>query len=221
VVGILSDFKDENEFNGGELLNLTARRQQPYRILDKTKPVSLSGLLAIVYADADPPAPGMRRQLMDFVRGGGLLLAGKSWPELEGTIVPYPNARVTMRACGKGRLAIEDLDDPFQTAFDAQLLLSHANDLVKVYNAASSGCTLVMGSPDGKRALVQVLSYATGRVSGARTVWVRQHYRSARVWSIGTEEPVSMEPAPADEYVGVECPIPAAVPGYFALEFEV
>jgi len=33
--------------------------------------------------------------------------------------------------------------------------------------------------------------------------------------------PLSIEPAPADEYFGVECRIPAAVPGHFALEFEV
>jgi hypothetical protein len=30
-----------------------------------------------------------------------------------------------------------------------------------------------------------------------------------------------MEPAQADEYFGAECRIPEAVPGYFALEFEV
>jgi hypothetical protein len=78
-----------------------------------------------------------------------------------------------------------------------------------------------MGSPDGKRALVEVLAFATGRVTGSRTVWVREKYRGASLWSIGAAEPVRLEPMPADEYFGVECRIPAAVPGYFALEFEV
>jgi len=92
----------------------------------------------------------------------------------------------------------------------------------RVYNAASVGCTLVMGSPDTKRELVQVLAFATGWSSGARTVWVSKKYRgAARLWSIGSAQPMRIEPVPADEYFGVECRIPAGVPGYFALEFEV
>ena len=123
---------------------------------------------------------------------------------------------------GKGRLAVAkgELTDAFQVAAEAQFLVSHANDLVKVYKSSSSGCTLVMGSPDGRRALVQVLAFATGRASSARTVWLREKYRAANLWSIGADTPLRIEPVPADEYFGVECQIPAAVPGYFALEFE-
>jgi hypothetical protein len=50
---------------------------------------------------------------------------------------------------------------------------------------------------------------------------VREKYRAASLWSIGATAPLRIEPVPADEYFGVECQIPAAVPGYFALEFEV
>lgn len=225
VFGVISDFTGENYDMSGEILNLSARRNLQFRVIWKSQAMAqpFTGLKALIYADKAAPEPALRRKLMAFAQQGGLLITGPKWGP-EGTPADAGfDTQFALRAFGKGRLAVakDELTDAFQVAGDAQLLLSHANDLVKVYNAASSGCTLVMGSPDGKRALVQVLSYATGRVSGARTVWVRQHYRSARVWSIGTEEPVSMEPAPADEYVGVECPIPAAVPGYFALEFEV
>ena len=159
---------------------------------------------------------------MAFAQQGGLLITGPKWGP-EGTPTdPGFDTQFAVRNFGKGRLAVAkgDLTDAYQVAVDAQFLVSHANDLVKVYNSSSSGCTLVMGSPDGRRALVQVLAFATGRGSSARTLWVREKYRAASLWSIGAAAPLRIEPVPADEYFGVECQIPAAVPGYFALEFE-
>jgi hypothetical protein len=180
-------------------------------------------LKAIVYADQAAPEAPLRRKLMAFAQQGGLLITGPKWGP-EGTPAdPGFDTQFAVRNFGKGRLAVAkgDLTDAYQVAVDAQFLVSHANDLVKVYNSSSSGCTLVMGSPDGRRALVQVLAFATGRGSSSRTLWVREKYRAASLWSIGAAAPLRIEPAPADEYFGVECQIPAAVPGYFALEFEV
>jgi hypothetical protein len=177
-----------------------------------------------MYADKEAPEAPLRKKMMAFAEQGGLLIAGPKWGPEGAPADPGFDSQFTVRTYGKGRLAVakDELTDAFQVATDAQLLVSHANDLVKVYNAASVGCTLVMGSPDTKRELVQVLAFATGWSSGARTVWVSRKYRgAARLWSIGSAQPTPIGPAPADEYFGVECRIPSGVPGYFALEFEV
>jgi hypothetical protein len=224
VFGVISDFTGENFDMSGEILNLSARRNLQFRAIWKSQAMAqpFTGLKALIYADKAAPEAALRRKLMAFAQQGGLLITGPKWGA-EGTPTdPGFNTQFAVRTLGKGRLAVakDELTDAYQVAGDAQLLLSHANDLVKVYNAASTGCTLVLGSPDGKRTLVQVLAYATGRASGSRTVWVRQKYGHARLWSIEAGEPVQIEAAPADEYFGVECPIPTTVPGYFALEFE-
>jgi hypothetical protein len=125
-------------------------------------------------------------------------------------------------AVGKGRLAVarNALDDPYQVAVETQLLLSHRNDLVKIYNSPSSGCTRYTASPDGKTALLQCLSYADGRRAGLRTIWVRDRHRSTRLWTI--EAPaVTLDAHTSDEYAGVEYHLPAnAAQAYLALEFE-
>jgi hypothetical protein len=225
VCGVVSDFTGDNYDLSGEILNLAARRNLQFRVIWKSQALDqpFTGLKAIVYADKAAPEAPLHRKLMAFVQQGGLLITGPKWGP-EGTLAdPGFDTQFAVRNLGKGRLAVakSDLTDAFQVAVDAQFLVSHANDLVKVYNSSSSGCTLVMGSPDGKRALVQVLAFATGRGSSARTLWVREKYRSASLWSIGSPTPLRIEPVPADEYFGMECQIPAAVPGYFALEFEV
>jgi len=227
VVGVISDFTGENFEMSGEILNLMARRNLQFRVIWKSQAMSMpfTGLKALVYADTAAPAAGLRRRLMSFVEQGGLLVAGPKWgPEGKPANPDFPT-QFEVRAFGKGRLAVarQELSDAYQVATDTQLLTSHANDLVKVYNGASSGCSLFTGSPDGKRALLQILSYANaGRLSsGLRTVWVRQKYRSCRLWSIGAEGPTPLEASPSEEYFGFEYRIPQATPASFALEFEV
>jgi hypothetical protein len=225
ILGVVSDFTGDNFDMSGEILNLAARQNLQFRAIWKSQAMAqpFTGLKALIYADKAAPEAPLRRKMMAFTEQGGLLITGPKW-DPEGTPTdPGFDTQFTVRTFGKGRLAVakDELTDAFQVAVDAQFLISHANDLVKVYNASSSGCTLVMGSPDGKRALVEVLAFATARVYGPRTVWVREKYRGASLWSIGAAEPVRIEPMPADEYFGVECRVPASVPGYFALEFEV
>jgi hypothetical protein len=227
VFGVVSDFTGDNYEMSGEILNLAARRNLQFRVIWKSQALQalvqpFTGLKALIYADKAAPEAALRRKLMAFAQQGGLLITGPKWGP-EGTPTdPGFDTQFAVRNFGKGRLAVAkgELTDAFQVAAEAQFLVSHANDLVKVYNSSSSGCTLVMGSPDGRRALLQVLAFATGRASSARTVWVREKYRAASLWSIGADAPLRIEPVPADEYFGVECQIPAAVPGYFALEFE-
>jgi hypothetical protein len=223
--GVVSDFAGDNYDMSGEILNLAARRNLQFRVIWKSQALEqpFKRLKAILYADKAAPGAQLRRKLMDFAQQGGLLITGPQWGPAGTPADPGFDTQFAVRNFGKGRLAVAkgELTDAYQVAVEAQFLVSHANDLVKIYNSSSSGCTLVMGSPDGKRALVQVLAFATGRGSSARTVWVREKYRAASLWSIGAAAPLRIEPVPADEYFGVECQIPSAIPGYFALEFAV
>ena len=57
VVGIVSDFHGGNEFLATETLNLIARRQVQFRVIEKSALAanSLTGLKMVIYADQEPP----------------------------------------------------------------------------------------------------------------------------------------------------------------------
>lgn len=226
VAGVLSDFTGADFDMSGEILNLMSRRNLQFRPIWKSRALAqpFTGLKALVYADAAAPAADLRRKMMTFVEQGGLLVTGPKWGSEGKPVDPGFATGFAVHAVGKGRLAVAkaELSDAWQVAGDTQLLISHANDLVKIYNSSSSGCTLVTGSPDGKAAVVHALSYAGGGRSSAalRTVWVNRKYRSARFWTIGSEG-APIQGSPSEEYFGMEYEIPAATTGYFALEFEV
>jgi hypothetical protein len=125
---------------------------------------------------------------------------------------------------GKGRLAVgrEALSDPYQVAVETQFLLSHRYDLVKIYNAPSSGCTRFTSPAGEKKALVQCVSYAGGGRGGGglRTIWIREPFAKARLWSIGND-PISIGAEPSEEYMGMEYHLPDTAPrSYLALELE-
>ena len=103
------------------------------------------------------------------------------------------------------------------------MLLSHRYDLVKIYNAPSSGCTRFTAPAEGRKALLQCVSYADGGRgggSGLRTIWIREQFAKARLWGIGID-PVSIGAEPSEEYTGMEYHLPTTAPrSYLALEFE-
>ena len=180
VVGILSDFTGEGEFASGELLNLTARLNQPYRILRKSKGPPLDGLEAIVYADAVAPAAELRRKLVEFVQSGGLLVAGEKAGIGEGKPSAETHRNYTIRALGRGRIAIGDLSDPYQSAADAQILLSHRHDLVRFWNGSSLVSYLTQPA-DGKGARLQIVNYAGRPGADPVSVRIAGPYREARI----------------------------------------
>jgi len=103
---------------------------------------------------------------------------------------------------------------------DTQFLLSHSNDVAKLFNGSASGGFHYTGSPDGKRALLQLLTYATsGRAANLATAWTRRKYRSARFWAIDAGGPVAVEQTECEDG-GVEYHLPP-MPAYAALDFEV
>jgi len=225
LVGVISDFAGEDYDFSGEILNLMARRDLLYRVIWKSQAMAapFTGLNALVYADAAPLAPVLRQKIMGFVEQGGLLVTGPKWGSEGKPVTLGFNTQFEVRAYGKGRLAVakEALSDPWQVSVDTQFLLSHRNDLLKIYNSGSSGCTSFTASPDGKNAVLQGVSYSSGRGGGGlRTVWIRPKYRSARLWLIGADA-APVESEASEEYFGTEyyLPVTAAQP-YFALEFE-
>ncbi len=69
---------------------------------------------------------------------------------------------------------------------------------------------------------MQVLSYAGNRQPGRTTVWVRQKYRSAWLWTLGASSPTPVDMAPAEDFAGMECHLSGSLAeSYMALEFEV
>ena len=225
LVGLLSDFRGSNFEVGGEILNLMARRDLLFHVIWKSQTaVSFDGLKALVYPDAAPTDATLRRRMTEFVEQGGVLITGPEWGG-EGKPAPpdFPT-QLDVRALGKGRLAVarKPLFDPYQVAVETQFLLSHRYDLVKIYNAPSSGCTRLTAPPGNGKALFQCVSYAEGGRGGGglRTVWIRDRFAKARLWSIGSD-PVSIGAEPSEEYMGMEYRLPASAPrSYVALELE-
>jgi hypothetical protein len=224
LVGVISDFEGNNSAMSGEILNLMARRDLLYRVIWKAQAMAqpFTGLKVLVYADEAQPAPELRRKILQFVEQGGLLVTTSRWGR-EGKSANEAHPRFDVRALGKGRLAVskEELMDPYELAGDTQILLSHGNDLMKFFNSSSSGCTQYATSPDGRKALLQGISYASGRGgSGPKILWVRQRYSSARMWLMDAAQAVSIEQKPAEDYSGSEYHLPAEAQAYLAVEFE-
>jgi hypothetical protein len=226
LLGVISDFTGADFELSGEILNLMARRDLIYRIIWKSQAAAqpFTGLKALVYADAAAPDPALRRKLTEFVQQGGLLVTGPEWGAQGKPAPPDFDTQFDVRGLGKGRLAVarQALTDPYQVAVDTQFLLSHRYDLVKIYNAPSSGCTRFTASADGSKALLQCLSYANaGRGGGGlRTIWVREQFPKTRLWAIGSGS-AAIAAEPSEEFAGVEYHLPETAPrSYLALEFE-
>ncbi len=221
VMGVVSDFTGDNEFFSQELLNLLARAGQHCRILpkDRISDASLVGLRAAIYADAEPPAPALRKQILAFVAAGGLLITTPKWGEVPGTPIGNDgNPRYSLRALGKGKLAVAVAgpDDPYRWANESVVMVSHRYDLVRFWNSGAAGsfCTL---APDGKQAVVHLLFYAN-RGPDSATVRIAGRYRAARAYTAGQPAAMKVEWVPQTDAVEIHLP---PVSQYVALELDV
>jgi len=221
VMAVISDFAGPNEEVSHELLNLAARRPLPIRILEKSRAVkaTFEGLKAIVYPDQQPPATELQKKLLAFARNGGLLIAGPKWPGPEGAPAPGDAyERFQVRSVGKGRLATskEDLLDPYLLVMDSHLLLSHRHDLLHFFNAGSTN-SYYTASPDGKKALVQIVNYSMRPAGHPISFTTQERYRAARMWTFESAAPVPLEVQAAGGGSDVHLP-PVGV--YAAIELE-
>jgi len=189
VAGVVSDFAGRNEFFGQELLNLLGRAGLHYRILVKKGITgsSFESLRAVLYADAEPPSPALRKQVLAFVQGGGLLITGPQWGAAEGTPAKGDShPRYALRDSGKGRIAqaIDTPADPYEMAGDAVVLVSHRYDLVRFWNGGATGSYYAAAS-GRKKAVAHLLFYAN-RGPDSASVRIAGPYRTARASTVDT-----------------------------------
>src|ERR1039457_1198075 len=87
-------------------------------------------------------------------------------------------------------------------------------DVARFFNLSAflSHCT---ASSDRTRELVQIVSFAIRFANDLATAWVPGKYASARLWSLGAAEPISIEMVP--ENGGTSLPLPP-VPVYAGIE---
>ena len=220
TVGVVSDFAAGNEFFNQELLNLLARAGQHFRIVPKGSAAasSFAGLRAVIYADAEAPSPDLRKQILAFVEGGGLLITGPKWGAAAGTAVKGDShPRYSLRALGKGRIAIADAapDDPWIMANDSVVLVSHRYDLVRFWNGGATG-SFVAQSPDRKKTIVHLLFYSN-RGPDAGSVRVAGRYRSARAMTVDVAELPNVEVQIGKDALEVHLP---QVSQYVVLQLE-
>jgi hypothetical protein len=226
-IGVVSDYAGPNEFLSFEVLNLLARQGGLYRILEThraaagapgpaSREASLDGLDAVLYVDPSPPEADLVRRLYAFAEAGGTLITPPGWEERGTRDDDAWPSRFRVSRHGRGRLAVarEDFADPYLLAEDAQLLTSHRHDRLRAFNPGTT--QLHYGaSEDGRAGVLHALLYETPNPRLPLSLWFREPWAQARVWSIGAEA-ASPAPRTAAE-PGVEFQ-PPALPVYFALE---
>ena len=220
VVAVVSDFSGKNEFFSRELLNLLDRAGQHNLVLPKQRVSdrSFDSLRAVIYVDADPPPPVLRKQIMAFVQAGGLLIAGPGWGDAPGTPVkPDENPRYSVRTVGKGRIAQSNAepDDPYLWANDSVMLVSHRYDLVRFWNGGATASFYTV-SADRKGAVVHLLFYAN-RGPDSASVRIAGRYRAVR--AVTVDQPAVPNVKMESQKDAVEVHLPQ-VSQYVALELD-
>ena len=220
ALAVVSDFRGDNRSLGQEVLNLLNRRQVQFLIIERARALSaaLDGLKAILWLDQEAPDAEQRSKLLAFARHGGLVIAAAYWgpPEVKAIKQDaYPGYRVYNVDEGLIAVAEGGFQDPYQVAMDAQLLVSRRNDLVRLYNPASTNCRSSIDPSSGKR-LVQVLNYSVNPADFV-TLWTNTRSQSARLWRPETRDPLPIQGAAATPGTDFGLP-PISV--YGALEFE-
>jgi hypothetical protein len=217
-LGVVSDYRGTNEFLSFEVLNLLARQGSLYHVLEKDSALQapFDGLDAVVYVDEAPPAADLVRKLYAFAEGGGTLVTPPGWEERgvhDADAWPF---RYRVFRYGRGRLAVarEEVGDPQVLAEDAQLLMSHRTDRVRVFNAGV-GLFHLATSGDGRSGVLQAFLFPTPYQRPPMTVWFRQPWARARAWMVDKEEAAPTGRTAVEP--GVEFHLPP-VPAYCALE---
>jgi hypothetical protein len=220
ILAVISDFRGENAFLSGEVLNLLNRRQVQFQILERSRPLPAptKGLKAILWLDREAPSAEQHSKLLAFARQGGLVIASAYWgpPEVKPT-KKDPSLQYKMYNLGKGQIAVaeEGFQDPYQVAVDTHLLVSRRNDLVRLYNPASTNCHSSI-DPGHRKRLVQVLNYSS-KPADSVTLWMNTRAGSARLWRPGTKDALTIQGVAAAPGTDFGLP-PISV--YCALEFE-
>jgi hypothetical protein len=217
-IGVVSDFSGQNEFLSHEVLNLLARRSALYTAIAKGRATaaSLQGLDAVLYVDETPPGRELAATLDAFAQAGGTLIAPAGWKAAGAPDTATRHPRFAVFRSGKGRVAVArgPVDDPERLAEDAELVVSHRHDRVRIYNVGV-GQYHYATSADGRAGVLHLVSYPSPYPPLPVTAWFRHAWTSARAWRVDGGEAA---PLPRVESAGgVEFHVPPT-PAYCALE---
>ena len=220
VIGVVSDFAGPNEFLGQEVLNLLDRAGMHFRIVlkDRLPDERFAGLRAVLYADQDPPAALLRKQILAFVEAGGLLICAPSWGDAPGKpAAAAPVPAYSERLLGKGRVAIAAAapEDPYVLANDAVVLVSHRHDIVRCWNSGAFASYYTV-APGRAKAVVHLLFYAN-RGPDAASVRVVGRWRTAKISTVEDPAPRPVKMETQKDAVEVYLP---QVSQYVALQLE-
>jgi hypothetical protein len=221
-LAVVSNFAGDNWGAGEEALNLFPRIRQPFRVIARSRAAgaSFAGLQAIFYVDEEAPDTALLQKLIAFARGGGTLFVPSMWPNPEGP--PLPAERYLLfnvRALGKGRLAVckEVQPDPYDVVADIQNIISHRNDVLRLYNAPSMNF-FYQSSAQGSRGVIHLLNYSRRPGSDGPLFYVKEPHKSARLVSPEIASPADLQWAP-QEAGGAELSVPR-LSVYGAVELE-
>ena len=221
-LAVVSNFAGPGWDMAEEALNLFPRLRQPFRVIARSRAAgaSFAGLQAVFYVDEEPPTPELRQKLTDFARAGGILFVPSKWPNPEGSPVPAePYLLFSLRGLGKGRLAVckEEQTDPYDLVADIQNIISHSNDVLRLYNAPSMNF-FYQTSAQGRQEVIHMLNYSRRPASDGPLFYVKEPHRSARLVSPEIASPVELQWAP-QEAGGAELSLPK-ISVYGAIELE-
>jgi hypothetical protein len=220
LIGVVSALAGTSLAFTTEVLNNLARTKQQYRVIASGRMTaeSLAGLKAVIYTDSLEPPAEVRRQLLDFVNAGGMVIAGPGWGKAPSNELAEgrQHPRFAVYTVGKGTIALatSGFGDSYRVPNDAVVLVSHREDLARYWNSGPITPTLA-SSPDQKRAQLRVAFYSLLPVEDC-AVWVKGAYQTAQ-FRTPTQTQAQMVRLEA-QAGGVEVHLPP-VAQYLELEF--
>ncbi len=190
-VGIILDTAGKYPDVSDEYLNLVARRQVPYRVIERSQlnPAALEAFHAVLAADLAPPTEAERKMLSAFAENGGVVVAGASWgngPKND----PFAELRQ-----GKGRVVIYK-DDPPEPDAVARGLTEFLEPEVIGLTTFNVPSVLTYASTSDRRVLVQLVNYADRPFDARITLRVNGSFKNARQYRPeGPPADLAMQPA--------------------------
>lgn len=218
VIGVLSSLTGPKVGFTDEVLNNLARTKQQYRAIASSRftSASLAGLKGVIYTDAAEPPANVRKDVLDFVNAGGMLITGAAWGSLPKGPAQGTHPRFAIRSVGKGTIAsaTTTFSDPYVAPNDAVMLVSHRHDVVRYFNGGA--ITPCLYGPSGQRRALHTVFYSLRPVEDV-SVWVKGSWSSARLRTWNQPEPQKVKLEVRD--AGVEMHLPA-VAQYALIELE-
>ena len=194
TIAVVLDNAGPNLANSEECLNLVARHQIPYRVIERSNlnAAAIEGLRGLLAFDLNPATDAERKMLEKFANDGGMVMIGPSWGR-----APKDQA-YRIAAFDKGEVAVfkEATPDPESVSRNINDMLVTEEQGAAFFNAPSV-LSYVSLEKSGEHALIQFVNYAD-TPSGAITVWVADQFKAAHLYTPDgavTDLPVKRNPS--------------------------